>query len=154
MFDVNSFLNTQTTDEFTKRPPLPPGDYIAVIGAFDEKSFRSGMRKDGSGEWRALNVRLDIDLTSSPEALMALGGEMTKVVVFDMVMFDLTPAGKLDASPGKNGRLAAYRNATGQNIKGQAWGIQQLTGQVVKVKIDHRDYNGELQESVKGVAAV
>lgn len=153
MFDVNSFLQAAASDAFTKRPPLPVGDYIAVIGEFNDKSFKIYPKKDGSGDVKVLNIRLDIDISSNAEAVAVMKGE-TKVVVFDGVMLELTPGGALDSSPGKNRRLRDYRDALGQNIPGQSWGPIQMTGQVVKVKIDHRDYNGEPQEEVKAVTAV
>jgi hypothetical protein len=59
-------------------------------------------------------------------------------------------------APGKNGKLRKYREATNNNSAGKPFNIRMLGGQVVTVKIGHREYpegSGDLFEQVAGIAA-
>lgn len=148
-FDPALFLDATTTEALVKRPPLPVGDYTAVIGELKTREWVGQTDPTKSGI--AVDVPLTIDVPF--ETQQALGLDMPTLQVKDSLMLDLTPQGTIDWSIGKNGRLRKYREATGQNQKGVPFSMRQLTGNVVLVKLAHRDYKGELFEEVAGVAA-
>lgn len=152
-FDPMAFLDAATSEAFTKRPPLPVGDYIATVG---ELAPRSGEIKKGDrkGEqYQALNVPLEISLDQYPEAKNALGGAVDKVTVYHMVMLDVKN-GSLDNSPGKNNNLRRYREALDLNTPGQPFAPRMMQGRPIRVKIKHDIYEGELQERVDSISKI
>lgn len=150
-FDPNTFLDSTASSAFTKRPPLPIGDYIAVIGEMKGQSGQQ--KKDPSKTWNALNVPLEVDLSANPQAAEAVGGQ-TKVILFDFVGLDFTPTGQLDGAPGRNVKLRRYREALGQNVDGQPWSPRMMQGQPIRVKVKHEMYEGDIRETVDSVNKV
>lgn len=150
-FDPSTFLNFTTTEENTKRPPLPTDvDYTGVIG---ELEFKSGVQsKDPTKTWAMFNVPVTIDIPG--EVQERLGLSMSTLVINDGLMLDVKDGGGLDMGPGKNGALRRYREATGQNKAGVAFSPTMLTGRVVRVKLKHEEYQGNLYERIAGVAAI
>lgn len=149
-FDPETFLDATTTEAGTRRPPLPPGDYIATIG---ELKAQGGQQKqDPSKSWFALNTPLEVDLTAHSAARAIVGQD--KVVLFDFVMIDVTAGGGLDWSPGRNRRLTAYREATNLNRSGESFNPRMLQGRQVLAKVGQEVYNGELRDVVQMVAKV
>lgn len=149
-FDPDAFLNSVTTEAGTRRPPLPPGDYVATIG--DIRPSAGQQRKDPSKSWHALNIPLTVDLTSRPDARALVGQD--SVVLFHFVGVDVTEDGKLDWRAGRNGRLTAYRDALGMNEKGVAFAPPMMTGRQIRVKVKHDTWEGELRDAVDGVARI
>ena len=82
-----------------------------------------------------------------PAAIQALGLP-AEFQVTDRVFLDLTPQGGLDNSKGKNRGQRTYREATGMNKPGETFAWRMLTGKIVKVKIAHELYNGNIVEKV------
>jgi hypothetical protein len=151
-FDPATFLDATTTEASFKRPPLPVGDYRAVIGDLATRPWVSS--KDPTKSGIAVDVPLVIDVPGDLQE--QLGLTQPTLTVKDSIMLDLTPSGTMDMSPGKNAKLRKYRDATGNNVAGRPFNIRMLQGQIVTVKLDHREYpegSGELFEQVQGVAA-
>lgn len=150
-FDPESFLNATITEANEKRPPLPPenpdspdGFYTATIG---EVKMASGSKADGS-TWVQALVPLKLEIPFSLQDKLKLASTMT---LTDRAFIDLTVQGSIDNAPGKNRRQRQYREATGMNKAGVAFSWGSLQGQIVKVKVENHEYNGEIQD---GVAAV
>jgi hypothetical protein len=151
-FDTSTFLDFTTTEESVKRPPLPEGDYTAVIGDLTTREWVSP--KDPTKSGIAVDVQLRIDVPGDVQE--ALGLTESTLKVKDGIMLDLTPQKTLDMSAGKNGKLRKYRDATNNNKAGQPFNIRMLSGQVITVKIGHREYpegSGDFFEQPTGVAA-
>lgn len=152
-FDPNLFLDATTTEASLKRPPLPIGDYTAIIGEMTPRQWVSP--KDATKSGMAIDVQLEIDVPGSVQEQLGLTQPTLKVK--DGIMLDTTEAGGLDMSPGKNAKLRRYREATGLNIAGKPFNIRMLQGNAVKVKIGHREYpegSGDLFEQVEGISAL
>ena len=151
-FDASTFLDLTTTEESVKRPPIPVGDYTAVIGDLKTREWVSP--KDATKAGIAIDVELTIDLPQDIAESVGLLEPTLKTK--DSIMLDLTPQGQIDMAPGKNGKLRKYREATNNNKAGQPFNVRMLGGQVVTVKITHREYpegSGDLFEQVAGIAA-
>jgi hypothetical protein len=151
-FDPASFLDFTTTEESVKRPPIPAGDYLGVIGDIVASQWASSKDPTKAG-WK-FEIPLLIDVPG--DVAEAIGLTEPTLKVSDSVMLDLTEAKALDFSVGKNGKLRKYRDATGNNKAGQSFNARMLTGHVVTVKITHREYpegSGDLFENVAGIAA-
>lgn len=149
-FDPIQFLDAQTTEAATRRPPLPAGvDFLVTIS--DMKMTPWTKRDDPSKSGFRLDLTLELDLSAYPDIKTAIGWQGDKIKLNDGVMLDTTTSG-LDFSPGKNNRLRQYREALGQNVAGQAWSPRMMQGQLVKIKIKHEPYNDEIQERIGGVA--
>lgn len=151
-FDASTFLDFTTTEESVKRPPIPEGDYLGIIGELSASEWVSS--KDPTKSGMKFDVPITLDL---PEDIWSAAGLRDgQLVVKDSMMLDLTPQKSLDFSAGKNGKLRKYREATNNNKAGQPFSARQLTGQAVTVKITHREYpegSGDFFEQVSGVAA-
>lgn len=152
MFDPATFLNQETSEAATRRPPIPVGDYTATIGDLKPRAWAS---KDGTKSGMAFDIPLAIEVPAEVQA--ALGMSSATLTLTDSVFIDMNEAGLMDWAPGKNRGLRFYREATGQNIAGVPWSPAKLVGQIVKVKIAHRIIDGgaaagELTEEIKGVA--
>jgi len=153
-FDPNVFLHAQTTESNEKRPPLPaenPGAedalYTAVIG---EIKTATGMieKGDRAGQpWVSMLVPLRIQVPPEVQAI-GLSPELT---LTDRVFLDLTPQGALDNSKGKNRAQRVYREACGMNKPGEPFAWAMLQSKMVKVKLTHELYNGEIVERVSGI---
>jgi hypothetical protein len=131
-FDPESYLDATLESPSEKRPPLPTGrTYDAVLG---EPVARSWTSKDGTSSGVALDIPAVIAV---PEDIQPTVGGLTKLTVKGGCMLDLDDNGKIDETPGRNGKLRMYREATGQNNKGQAFTPRMLAGHNVKVSINH-----------------
>ena len=151
-FDASTFLDFTTTEESVKRPPIPVGDYLGVIGELSADDWVS--QKDPTKSGKKFIVPITLDL---PEDIWTAAGlNNGQMIVTDTMMLDITPQGSLDYAPGKNGKLHKYREATNNNKAGQPFNPRMLQGQAVTVKIGHREYpegSGDLFEQVAGIAA-
>jgi len=150
-FDPQAFLDAQQTEVNEKRPPVPaenPGDangcYTAVIGEIKTDSGTIGKGDRIGKPWISMVVPLRLQIPSELQA-SGLPPEMT---LTDRVFLDLTDQGGIDNSKGKNRGQRAYRDATGTNVPGQPFAWRQLQGKVVKVKVAHELYEGNIQERV------
>lgn len=153
-FDPNVFLDAQTTEINERRPTLPAdnpaspdGLYTAVIGEIKtatgiiEKGNRAGQ------PWVSMIIPLRFQI---PQELQA-SGVPPELTFTDRAFLDLTPQGGLDNSKGKNSAQRAYRSACDLNKPGEPFAWRMLQGRVVRVKITHEIYQGNIQERVSGI---
>lgn len=144
-FDPAQYLDMETDQAATKRPPLDPADYTSLIGNVEmvqwTKNEKSGL---------SLKVPHQIQLT--PEVKAKLGITQDFIVLTDRVFIDLNEQGMMDWAPGRNGGLRRYREALGQNIPGEPWSPRRMIGRPCVVKIKHGLFNGEVTEEIDGVA--
>ena len=126
-----------------KRPPIEEGDYLATVG---EVKPNSG-EKDGRA-WVQMILPLQVDVP--PDQQAKVGAD--KITLSDRVFLDVTEQGTLDISVGKNRGMRQYRDATDLNKPGDTFSWRMLQGRMVKVKIKHELYEGEVQERIAGVA--
>lgn len=159
-FDPTAFLDATTTEANERRDPLPEENpdaadklYTAVIGEIDTKNFKTGII--GKGErtgqpWLSAGIPLRIQV---PASLQQQRGLPPELIITDNLFMDLTPAGTLDNSKGKNRGQMNYRIACGMNKAGEPFSLRMLGGKVVKVKIKHEMYNEAIQERIAGVFA-
>ena len=149
VFDPNIFLDATTQDANEKRPNIPEqnpedpnGLYTALIGEIKTDSGTIEKGDNAGKPWISMVVPLKLQL---PPAVQALGLP-AEFQLTDRVFLDLTDSGSLDNSRGKNNGQRKYREATGTNVPGQTFAWRQLQGKMVKVKVKHDIYNGNIQE--------
>ena len=149
-FDPQSFLDAQISEPTVKRPPIPAGDYTAVIGEIKARVWQG--RKDPTMSGIAWDVPLAIEIPAAVQAALGVefkDGILTKT---DSIMIDTTPQGTIDNSVGKNGQLRRYRDACDMNKSGDVFSARKMQGIPVLVKIKHGEWNGEVTEEIAGVA--
>lgn len=147
-FDPVIFLDISINEPNVKRPPLPVGEYTAVIGEITSRAWTG--KTDPTKSGIALDVALSVEVPA--EIQTQLGITLSNLPMKDSIMLDLTAGGTIDNSPGKNGRLRQYREATDMNKVGDTFSARKLTGMVITVKITHEVYEGEPKERISGVA--
>jgi len=148
-FDPASFLDATITEASTKRNPIPAGaDVVAIIGEPKPRPWQG--KADPTKSGIAMDIPMEIDLSAYPEIAAIVG--VPKVFLTDSIMLDLKENGGIDLAPGKNGKLRRYREALGMNEAGQAFSFRAMQGRMIKVKIKHEPYEGELYDKVDSVA--
>lgn len=148
IFDPNALLDATLSEPTLKRPPLPIGDYTAVIGDITAAEWQS--KADPSKRGVKWNVALTLQVPQDVKESMGI--DVNELKLTHGVMLDLTATGALDNSIGKNRGLRQYREALDMNKPGDSFSARRMTGQVVLVKIKHGEYNGEPTEEIGGVA--
>jgi len=147
IFDPSAFLDATITEPSTKRLPLPAGrDFVAIVGEVKARTWQGKADPTKSGV--VMDVPLEVDLSAYPDVQIGA----TKVTLTDGIMLDLTEAGMIDNSPGKNGKLRRYREALNMNKPGDAFSFRAMQGRTIKVKISHRTYEGDIFDQVDSVA--
>jgi hypothetical protein len=143
MFNVDAFTQTSVTESFsTATDPVPVGEYTGMLEKIDKPRVQ--------GEY----IVWDLTWTVDDAALAAQLGRK-KVTVRQSVFLDVTEAGNLDTSKGKNVQLGRLREALGQNAPGQAWAPSMMQGKAAKIKVTHRtDADGNVRDQVSAVAAL
>lgn len=150
-FDPSQFLDATTTEAATRRPPLPPGEYLAILGEPDVRPNVQG-KKDASKLYNFIDFPLTVDVSAYPAARSKVGVDTVKLR--HSVSLDLTDSGSLDWSPGRNTGLRFLREAAKMNVPGEAFSVRRLEGRMVKVKVSHREYpehSGEFVEQIDSV---
>lgn len=154
-FDPQAFLDAQVTETNERRPPLPvenpaspDGLYTAVIG--EPKTDSGTIEKgDRAGQpWVSVSLPLQIEVPQQLQDALKLGPTLT---ITDRAFLDLTPEGGLDNAPGRNRKQRMYREALNLNNPGDVWSWRKAVGGVVKVKLSHRMYEGNVQEEIASV---
>lgn len=145
-FDPSAFLDaTVTGANSTEFVPVPEGEYTAVAG---EPTFRQNTgRKDPSKTYTSMDIVWEIDDPALKETL-----KRDKVTVKQGMLLDLTSAGGIDMSEGKNVDLGRVRKALNLNDPKRAFSPRQITGGVARVKVSHRVADGVIYAEVKGVS--
>jgi hypothetical protein len=149
-FNPAQFVDMEIDKEMVKRPPLPEGDYTAMIGEVNAAPWTS--QKDSSKSGIRYVVPLKIQVP--PDVKASLGIDTDTIQLTDSIMLDLNENGGIDTSPGKNNGLRRYREALGMNKPGEPFSARRMQGQPLLVKIKHEIYEGEVQERIGGVAKV
>lgn len=145
-FNPEQFLDVEMSEPTTKRPPLPPGDYIAMIGEVTAKPWQGKADPSKSGIRYVVPLVIEVP----PAIQQQLGLSQSTIQLTDSIMLDLTD-GSLDNSPGKNSQLRRYREALNMNKPGDVFSARKMQGQPIKVKIGHEVYQGEPVERIEGV---
>lgn len=141
-FNPDTFLNTEVTEaNSTTYIPIPEGEYPALVKTIKPRSTTSGKS--------ILDVLWGID---DAEVVRITGND--KPVSRQSIFLDLTDSGGLDFGKGKNVALGKLREAVGQNQSGKPWAPGMLLGQVARVKIVHREYEGTIIPDIRGVTAL
>lgn len=144
MFNPDDFLSGTVTGEMaTSMEPVPEGEYPALI-----KDVAARQTQSEKGTFTILDITWQID---DPAVAEAVG--MDSPTVRQSIFLDTTESGGLDLGKGKNVQLGRLREAVGQNDSGP-WSPSHLAGQVAKVRVAHRLYEGRIFADVKGVSAV
>lgn len=147
-FDPAQFVDMEITGALEKRPPLPEGDYTAMIGEVTCVPWAS--KTDSSKSGMRYVVPLKIQVPPDTKAALKLSTDVIQLT--DSIMLDMNEQGGIDTSPGRNNSLRKYREALDQNKPGEPWSARRMQGQPILVKIKHDMYEGEVQERVGGVA--
>lgn len=148
MFDFNAFLDQTTESALERRPPVPALDYRATINDVGMKPWTSQDKYNEDGTLKSglfMVVTLELELPDEVKTMC----KIEKLTLTDRPMIDLLPdRSGIDYSLGKNGRLRMYRDATGTNVAGQPFSPRMLVGRMLRVRVTHEDYQGNLQERV------
>ena len=148
-FDPSSFLDATITEPTIKRPPIAAG--TELIGTITDVVSREWVGKaDPTKSGVAVDLKIEVDLFAYPDLLASVG--VPKLFLQDGIMLDLTPAKTIDTAPGKNGKLRRYRDALGMNKAGEAFSFRMMTGRMIRVKLGHREDQGDICEEVAAVA--
>ena len=152
-FDPATFLDATTTEAATRRPPLPVDNPASpdtlYTGVIQEPKMRTWQgKKDPSQSGLAIDIPVLIDVPGQLQDQLKLPAQI-QLTAGGFV--DLTAQGLMDWSPGKNSTLRRYREATGLNVAGQTFSPRMLQGKVVKVKITHELYNGDIMDKIGNV---
>lgn len=148
-FDPATFLDATTTEESIKRPPLDAGDYTGLIKSLTPRTWTSDKPDAKVKSGVAFDVLIDVEVPADQQSAKGLTPTLS---MRDSIMLEVNAGGNIDYSPGKNGNLRRYRDATGMNKPGVPFAPKMLAGQVVKVKVGHRIYEGEIYDEVSSVA--
>jgi len=149
-FNPDTFLDATMTEPTEKRPPLPVGDYTAVVGAITARAWQG--KADPTKSGIAWDIPLTLEVPAEIQAELKM--DQSTLPLKDSIMLDLTENGTIDNSPGKNRRLRAYREATDMNKPGDVFSARKMEGKVIKVKITHDLWEGQPIERVSGVVAL
>jgi hypothetical protein len=149
-FDPSSFLDASITEPTTKRLALPAGmDFVGTIGEPKARTWQG--KTDPSKGGVVVDVPVEIDMSQYPQIAEQIGSN-GKITLTDGIMLDMTQAGGIDNSPGKNGKLRRYREALGMNNPGEAFSFRGMQGRMIRVKIKHDTYEGEIYDRIDSVA--
>ena len=147
-FDPAAFLDMETTEELIRRPPLPVGDYTAMVGEVVAKPWQGVKDTSKSGMKYEVPLKLQV-----PPALQSeLGLTQDTITLTDGIMLDLTEGGLLDYGIGKNGQLRRYREALDMNKKGEVFSARKMQGRLLRVRLTHEIWQNDIQERIGGVS--
>ncbi len=149
-FDPSKFLDATTTEALVKRPPLPIGDYVGTITDISVREWNSKKPDAKVKSGIAFDLKVELDMTAYPHAQEVVG--VPKITLTPGIMIDTTASGAIDWSAGKNGALRRYREALGMNTPGETFSPRQMVGRLLRVKIKHREYEGEFYDEVDSVS--
>lgn len=146
-FDPQAFLDTQIAEaNDTRIIPCPVGEWPATIDSVDAKS---GVSQKSGEAWTKLNVKWVIQECDANRL-----ADREKIVSIQGVMLDVTESGGLDMGKGKNVQLGRLREALGLNKPGAPFSFRMLIGRSAKVRVDQREYEGNIYDEVKGAVAL
>lgn len=138
VFDpTNILLNTETTEQFTRAPALPIGQYQAVTGA----EFKVEEREGKNGTFYILKFPVYIDgasPTPDGKTVKEITGMDRFTIRADGFVDLLEDKSGWDFGVGKNGFLRKLREVLGQDTPGNPWKLSMLAGQGIKVLVGQR----------------
>lgn len=149
-FDPTQFLDQTINQSLdSERNKVPEGEYQATIK--DVKVEGGVSNKEGSEgkQWARLDVRWVIDDARVKEIV-----GLPEPSVKQGIMLDLNDAGNLDLSKQKNIGLGRLREALGLNTPGQPFSFRMMEGRMAKVKVTHREYEGQIFDEIRSVAKI
>jgi hypothetical protein len=124
VFDADSFLqSTITAVTSTARPPIPVGEYNAMVKSVAIRTPKT-------------SVILDVTWIIDDEAARKATG-VAEPTVRQSLFLDINEQGQLDSGDGKNLQLGRLRTAVGQNTTA-AWAPSRLEGAMAKVSVTQR----------------
>jgi hypothetical protein len=141
-FDPSKFLDSATTEQSTRRPPLPVGDYVGTIDSLEVAQWQS---KDGTKAGIKFDLKIKVDTAGAAD-------QPPTLTMNDSILLDLNDGGMIDYGKGKNGKLMSYREALDMNKAGETFVPRNMAGRMLKVKLKHEEYQGNLYERVDRVA--
>lgn len=151
-FDADAFMGQTVDAELDTVIAIPPeGDYRAMIGTIDsEKSFRTFEAKEGKNAGREFTIfQPTFVLQDDPRLaeVRAARGDNDVSVTHKGMFLDLTDAGQLDTSKGRNVDLGRLRDAVGQN-QTPGWTFKMLegAGPVMVHVIHEKDKNDDTKK--------
>jgi len=147
-FDPSMFLDAELSEPTVRREPLPVGEYVATITEVTARAWQS--KKDSAKSGIAWDIQLEVSVPEEIRTLLNIENPTLKMK--DSVMIDLTDNGMIDNGPGKNRRLRIYRDAVDMNKPGDSFSARRMAGCIIKVKVDHELYEGNIMEKISGVA--
>jgi hypothetical protein len=148
-FDPSLFLDASTTEASVKRPLIPAGlDITGTIGDIKASTWQG--KKDPTQSGIKFDIPITFDLTAMPDLHKSIGAD--SVTLTDTIMLDVTENGSIDYGPGKNGKLRRYREALGMNVPGEAFSPRAMTGRLIKAKIKHDLYEGDVYDKIDSIA--
>ena len=150
LFDPAAFLDLPVDAPMEKRPPLPVGEYLATIMEVTAKPWQG--KADPSKSGIKYDVKLTVEIPQDVQE--SLGLILPTLMMNDGIMLDLTAAGGLDTSPGKNRQLRNYRVALDMNKSGETFRASAMAGKMIRVRVTHEEYQGNIQERIAGVAGL
>lgn len=146
-FNPAQFVDMEINQPLEKRPPLPVGDYLAIIGEVTCVPWQN-QAKGTSG----LRYVVPLTIQVPPATLDELGIDPKTVIkLTDSIMLDLNDQGGLDLGLGKNSGLRRYREALDMNKPGDTFSPRKMMGQPILVKLTHEMYQDQVQERIGGV---
>jgi hypothetical protein len=149
-FDPAQFLDATTTEALVRRPPLPVGEYLGVVGEPKTRAWSSNKPDAKTKSGIAVDIPVVIDLGAYPTEQALLGG-LPQVQLTTGIFLDLNEGKMIDWGVGKNGSLRRWREALGMNNPGEAFSIRQMQGRPIRVKIKHELYEGEMYDKIDSV---
>lgn len=150
IFDPSQLLDSTTTEALTKRPPLPIGDYVGVITDIQIRAWESKKPDAKVKSGFAADLKIEVDTTQYPHAQEVVG--IPKVILNAGIMLETNASGSIDWGQGKNGALRRYRDALGMNNPGESFNLRSMQGRLIRVKVKHREYEGEFYDEVDSVS--
>jgi hypothetical protein len=151
IFDPTKLLDDTTNQALTKRPPLTPGDYLGTIGEPQMQTWQSNKPDAKVKAGVKINLPIEIEKAANPDMSSY---PQDKVTLVPGIMLDLTEGGLIDWSQGKNGSLRRYREALGMNNPGESFSVRQMQGRQIRVRVKHREYEGEFYDEVESPVKV
>lgn len=144
VFDPKTFGQmTFTETNSTVSVPIPAEEWPFEIKKAEITAWQA---KDNS----SAGLKCILQLETTDAKVVEITGRAKNSVRYEM-MLDLTPEGGLDFGKGMNVRLGKAREACGLNKPGQPFAFDMFVGHMVKAKVSHREYLGELQAEARAI---
>lgn len=142
-FDPAALMDTEVEGaSSTRQIPFPQGEYEATVKSVDVNTVGQDNRPVFDLIW----------VSNDPSALAEMKRE-ADATVRQRIFLDVTDEGSLDMSEGQNVQLGRLRAALDQNDPSKRWSPRDMEGHTAIVRVDHREYEGNIYAEVKGVAS-